>query len=419
MGRVFNDLPSEIVENVLVRLPVHVLCRFRLVCKAWNHLITSPRFASSCAELPRQASYVLIMPRELHLCRSTQSTSSSSEILDIAEKRFYSFSDSFIAHYLRRTSRDFRHFIPCAKYALAADGGLVYEMYSKYETQRHIVCNPVSKDIHRIPEPKHRVAYARDLVVMSVDSATQSYRIVIMQSDYRRPAHRGGVYLYDSTTLKWRTLCKVPGDGYCAHSSIFLKGALVTLFFDVCTIPWCPKLYACDLEGGDWSFIDVDLPRLCHPQDRLQLVVSLDRLFLVQFTGGPSSDMTIWEEWSYMKHRKRKLCHATISEILFREREVKNVAEMPEYLEDVHPRVGDKCRSPALMGSPVVAFGCGDSIVVSSLVAGCCLGFDLLKKCWHDPSTDVEHMYGTCKRDLDRGGMCASLVHLDLRKMSS
>lgn len=60
MGRIS---PPEVLENVLIRVPAHVLWRFRVVCQKWNHLITQPGFASLRANVPRQASSILITPR--------------------------------------------------------------------------------------------------------------------------------------------------------------------------------------------------------------------------------------------------------------------------------------------------------------------------------------------------------------------
>ncbi|KAG0627398.1 hypothetical protein M758_2G197900 [Ceratodon purpureus] len=408
MARVWDDLPPEVVENVLARLPVHALCRSRLVCKKWDHLITDPGFASFYAQTSRRASHVLLMPRELSICRSIK-RKRNWEILDIEEKRFYTLSENFIEDYLLRTNKDFAHFIPCMKFTLAADAGLVYAMYFKYETRRHIVCNPVSKDIHQIPEPKFHILYNRDIFLMLVDNATQSYRIVTIQLYDSHYSRRDQVHLYDSKTLQWRKLCKIPGDSYLAHSSIFLRGVLFTLFFDLSITPWRPKLFSCDLDTGVWCYIDVQLPQPSHPQDKLQLVVSLDRLFCVEFSGlrrCRSSHMTDWEALIDLEPEQAKRpVTVVIWEILLDDREVRKVAEMPKH------------SLQTLKGDPVVPLGCGDSIVVSSLVAGCCVAFDLLKRCWHDPSTITEHMYGTCMLDLYRE--YAGLVNLDLRKFGT
>uniref|UniRef100_A0A0D9WMC3 F-box domain-containing protein n=1 Tax=Leersia perrieri TaxID=77586 RepID=A0A0D9WMC3_9ORYZ len=37
-------IPEEIVEQILLRLPVKSIVRFRSVCKSWQSMIADPRF---------------------------------------------------------------------------------------------------------------------------------------------------------------------------------------------------------------------------------------------------------------------------------------------------------------------------------------------------------------------------------------
>jgi hypothetical protein len=43
------DLPDEIVEKILLRLPASCTFRFRAVCRSWAALLTSPGFADAYA----------------------------------------------------------------------------------------------------------------------------------------------------------------------------------------------------------------------------------------------------------------------------------------------------------------------------------------------------------------------------------
>ncbi|KAL8499061.1 hypothetical protein ACS0TY_022141 [Phlomoides rotata] len=42
-----NRLPHDIIENILLRLPVNYLIRFKSVCKLWEATISDPRFAET------------------------------------------------------------------------------------------------------------------------------------------------------------------------------------------------------------------------------------------------------------------------------------------------------------------------------------------------------------------------------------
>ncbi|KAG0630327.1 hypothetical protein M758_1G170600 [Ceratodon purpureus] len=405
-----KDLPPEVLEKVLACLPVQDLCRFRVVCKAWNHLMSEPGFASLCALAPRQASYVLITPKivDLDLTKETD-----LEILDVAEKRFYSLCHPLFHSNSFRSDTD----SDCQgdmfmkrkwRLTLAADKGLVYLLWISIGRRRewHIVCNPFSKSFHTIPKPVFQINYNREsIVVMTVDNVTQRYRIVMLEErdNITRPVD---IYLYDSTTVKWRKLCGFPEFGYCAYSGTFLNGVFYVLFMNFVSVPWYPTLYSCNLENGAWSHIDVDLPRPSHPQDKSQLVVALGRLFIVEYTGIPRDYSTAWE---LNRKPKKHVIKVGISEILLAEKEVNiwRMAELRKYSK--YPRkVVDE---PRLMDHPPVAVGCGGLIVISSKF-GPCVAWDLLKNRWLDLPTNTNHIAGN-------QGMYAGLVHLDMREMTS
>ena len=347
-------MPPEILENVLACLPVHVLCQLRLVCKSWNDLITHPGFASLCAQAPRQTPYVLITPKLSDFNKFRKETRRDWEILDMAERRFYSLSDSFIADHLSR-SEEFK--FGWCKSTLAADGGLIYACYQggngvREQDRRHIVCNPVSKDFHQITEPKPHRFDRNDIVVMSVDSATKSYRIIIMES-YTSRSRREQAYLYNSVTMQWRTLCEVPDINYRAYSSIFMDGNFFTLFLEWPHVPlelWCPKLYSCDTGTGAWSYIDVEMPRQFCRTDSLQLVVCLGRLFLVEYSGLPSTFLPSRRIMFTEKKGKIKFpFKVSIWEILLAKKEMVKVAEVSRGFIDEQPQT--------VVGN-VIAVGC-------------------------------------------------------------
>ena len=255
MSRWKRELPTEILELVLARLPAHVLCRFRVVCKRWNHLITQHGFASLRAQVPRRASSVVITSKARYINpmwadEVGKNSEDSCEILDMSEKRFYALSDSFLLDYLDQRFQC-AHWI---KHTLASDGELVYVMCSTPGDRAHIICNPMTKKFHHvIPEPN---ILFTDMVVMSADNATGSYRIVAIHGGINSSG-RGRVYLYDSdsNTLGWRKICEGPGVGFSKSlqtgSCILLKGMLYTLLMNISMAPWRPQLNSCDLETGE------------------------------------------------------------------------------------------------------------------------------------------------------------------------
>ncbi|XP_030935079.1 F-box/kelch-repeat protein At3g23880-like [Quercus lobata] len=70
--RMKHDLPEEIVLEILARLPVKSLLRFRCVCKTWYSYITNPNFISThllCYN-NHDGGYVIHMPRTVVLMAS-------------------------------------------------------------------------------------------------------------------------------------------------------------------------------------------------------------------------------------------------------------------------------------------------------------------------------------------------------------
>ena len=426
MARLGKDLPTEILEDVLSRLPVHVLCRFRLVCKRWNQLISRPGFASLCAQSPGQASYVLFTPNELKVETETEEERRNWEVLDVAENRFFRMKDSFIADYLSR-SEEFK----CGwrKYTLAADGGLIYAVYASLcdDFKRHIVCNPVSKDFHQIAELSPFCG--RSIVAMSVDAATKSYRIATTESYEQRRTRsrsrdrRGRFFLYDSTSTGWKILCEFPGDKYRGCSSIFMQGMLYTLFLDPSVAPCCLHLHSCDTETGVLSSTDVEFPRPTR-SGTLKLVVSLGRLFYVEYRRRPHTLLGASEaldadaivrrinpcESQGSKIQQR--IKVRIWEVLPAEKELIKVVKKSFAMEI--PRMTFVER-PEIVVSDVDVFGCADSIIISSLSHR--VRFDLLKQSWHELPENTWHMHDVCPKDKNRAGICSGLLHLDLREM--
>jgi hypothetical protein len=131
---------------------------------------------------------------------------------------------------------------------------------------------------------------------------------------------------------------------------------------------------------------------------------------------GPHEDRaTDWETQLVASNvRKKQLIKVSIWEIRLAEKEVVKVAEPPKYAK--YPRrMLDKPQN--ILGTPVVAVGCGDSIVVSSLLR-CRVRFNLVRKSWEELPTDTGHMYETNRQSpYERQGIFAGILDLDMRQM--
>ena len=397
----WKDFPLEIRENVWARLHFRDLCRSRLVCKEWNDLITQPSFRSLRASTPRQASFILISPASIFIRLNVWDEflpHTYWEIFEMAEKRLsYIVNDPFCV--VDRSNR----FL--TEYTLAADRGLIYIMNeTPTGVRHHIVRNLVTKSFYLITEPDVRFSYEDDIVVMAEDRATGSFKIITVEARTSDMSRREGVFVYASTTKEWRWLCEVPGVNHAhrAISSIFVKGLFFILFYDMTMVPWCPELYSCDLETGAWSYIDVKLPRPSHSQETLQLVTSLGRLFLVEYTGLPNRLMDLYQTPSVGQYfiNKKFQIQVTIWEILITEKKVIKMAKMPKFSK--YPTRMLRASLEGRYVNPLAVVGCEEYVVILTQL-GRHVGWNLLRNCWDELPANAVHFDSTYCRGIFAG----------------
>ncbi|XP_006412628.2 LOW QUALITY PROTEIN: putative F-box only protein 9, partial [Eutrema salsugineum] len=80
-----SDLPSELVEEILSRVPATILKRFRSICKRWKALFKDRRFTEkNSGKAPKQSLILLVMLTEL----ITFSVSNSLNVADLSSIEF-------------------------------------------------------------------------------------------------------------------------------------------------------------------------------------------------------------------------------------------------------------------------------------------------------------------------------------------
>ena len=104
-----DDLPDEIVLDILAKLPVKSLLRFRCVCKPWYSSIANPSFISTHH---LNHSYVIHIPRNIPIPFFPGSSHSSDQVCTLASDRtfetisefrvpFISFGKKILVSYLK------------------------------------------------------------------------------------------------------------------------------------------------------------------------------------------------------------------------------------------------------------------------------------------------------------------------------
>ena len=210
-------LPEEVVLEILHRLPVKSLIRFRCVSKSWNSLITTPAFINS------------------HLTRSHSLLSNSNKLivrhcLDKPYVENYKLIDDSNDSFdqiqnieLPLTSRRIQHF----RLIGSANG-----LFSLFEQERFILWNPSIRKCITLPKPCITVKAHGRLTcrpAFGFDPRTNDYKVVriAFPSDEAKPPLIEA-YSLNEDSWKLTSASFPPGIGFsCWHKPAASLGGAV------------------------------------------------------------------------------------------------------------------------------------------------------------------------------------------------
>ncbi|XP_023893270.1 putative F-box protein At3g10240 [Quercus suber] len=239
--------PCDVLLDILHRLPVKSLIRFRYVSKSWNSLITSPAFINSSLTRSHSNSNKLIvkysdvnMGYKLIPEKDNDNNDLSSEQIQELE-----FLNSF--------GRNFK--------LVGYVNGLF--CLCLYEPGRYIVWNPCIRKFIALPNPSVTDSFAYDLA-FGFDSSTNDYKLVRFAFQYKYLSSKKPVVeVYSVNEGSWRITSG--GDSYPPWVYIkddFLSTA-VSLNGAVCfAADWCDGLGSIllSLDFGDEVFRVISWP---------------------------------------------------------------------------------------------------------------------------------------------------------------
>ncbi|KAK9288918.1 hypothetical protein L1049_017389 [Liquidambar formosana] len=191
------NLPSEIIHEVLARLPVKTLLRFRCVCKLWRSFIADPHFIKKHLHLSTiDDKYthhrVMITPAEPHFSfRSCSLYSIYNEQSDNAIELDYPLRDP------RR-----------ANWVIGSCNGL---LCIAFKGDVIIVGNPAIREFRRLPEPGFKTwvesYFARYVIYgFGYDDSIDDYKVVSVLCFVRHKHSVTEVKVYTSRTNTWRRI---------------------------------------------------------------------------------------------------------------------------------------------------------------------------------------------------------------------
>ncbi|KAG0585954.1 hypothetical protein KC19_2G052100 [Ceratodon purpureus] len=209
-GTLWNQLPLEVLEQILSFLPMPDLCRYYTTCKTWNELIKNPAFSVlHVRNRNKHSPFIAIHSISTSIRNGHRRYMDGSQVmcfLDISSKKWYSmkFHDALKTSFLF----DHRHFR-----ILAMDGGLMLlKALTRASKSCHhesgctqlCVWNPI-KDM-KIKLPCVTNHKSDSLINFVVDDIAETFKVFVIRHEFGESLV---VDIYDYVMKEWKTSSKL------------------------------------------------------------------------------------------------------------------------------------------------------------------------------------------------------------------
>jgi F-box interacting protein len=204
-------LPDEVVVDILQRLPVKSLLRFRLICRSWNSLITTPAFIDSHLNRSIENNDSNNLPHPLLIVRYCPENPNAEHYKLFRDDE--AFEECTELEFPIK-SRRINHFL-----LIGSENGLICFL----EQERYILWNPSIRKVVTLPKPcitrkTHGSCWLRQ--AFGFDPRTNDYKVVRIA--YSAFADKVMVEVYSFSTGSWRiTSNSVPSLDY-VHDTYWL-----------------------------------------------------------------------------------------------------------------------------------------------------------------------------------------------------
>ncbi|XP_010546954.1 PREDICTED: F-box protein At5g49610 [Tarenaya hassleriana] len=272
--------PDEVVLQILVRLPVKSLFRFKSVCKHWHRLSSEKYFT-------RLYNGVSVKEQML-VAEVSDSSGTKSSLICVGNLRGVS---EFSLDFLRDRVR-----------VRASCNGLLC-CSSIPEKDVYYVCNPSTREVRLLPKSRERpvTRFYPDgeatLVGLACDLTRQKFNVVLAgyhRSFGQRPDGTFKCLVFDSESNKWRKFVSLQDECCFTHMNknqvVFVNGMLHWLMGSLCYI------LALDLEHDAWRKVLLPDEIRCGDGNRVYLLESDGCLSVIQISDGW---MMIWKMQDY------------------------------------------------------------------------------------------------------------------------
>ncbi|KAK1604267.1 hypothetical protein QYE76_027940 [Lolium multiflorum] len=227
-------LPDDLLVDILSRVPVKSLCRFKCVSKHWLGLIDHP-------EHRRKLPQTLVG----FFCNNDESV---IQFTSVTESSYPLIDTSFA-------------FLPnCGQLELldCCDGLLLCGCYTQGNEFRYVVFNPATEMWVMLPDSGYNGEVGTTRLGFDRAVSSHFHVFVLLEGNHDSDRYITGAYLYSSTTGRW--IYKEKGwDRYIGlhtggSGAVFLNGYLHLYCYDHDVL--CPCVAMVHKEGETWMFFD-------------------------------------------------------------------------------------------------------------------------------------------------------------------
>ncbi|KAL2329775.1 hypothetical protein Fmac_017356 [Flemingia macrophylla] len=200
-------LPVELVREILLRLPVKSVLRFKCVCKTWHSLISEPHFGISHYHLTAAPSYRLLL----------EFNESYFESVDTEP---HLGQDSSAGNLLLFPSHPFGYESVATKMILGSCRGLVSCCYHRgWDHIDLILWNPSTGVYKRLPIFEYLYGFG-------YDASTDDYLLVLIPRLFAHQEPK--VHVFSFKTYSWNLYDNnvLYSDFFCLRRGLLLNGAL-------------------------------------------------------------------------------------------------------------------------------------------------------------------------------------------------
>lgn len=169
--KIWKELPEDLIERVIARLPIAAFFRFRSVCRRWNSLLNSRSFSQQCAEVPPQCPWFYTITHE---------NVNNGAVYDPSLKKWYHLSLPSLPPKII--------ILP-----VTSAGGLV--CFLDIGHRNFYVCNPLTRYFQELPSRSVRV-WSRVAVGMILNPNGVGYKLLWLGC-------AGDYEVYDSIENAW------------------------------------------------------------------------------------------------------------------------------------------------------------------------------------------------------------------------